>query len=543
MSSVARWQTQNRLTGLTKWLMVFSLFVCIQSTAFAHDGDDKRPLEHEDYDRWNTIGTQSISNDGKWISYSVVNGKDESTLKIRSATSDREYSVAFGTGGRISYDSKYAAYRIQPDPELVKKLKKEKKKPSEMPKSKFEILHLESGRHWTMTGVSSFSTPRENGKWIAYLLEAAKEDKTLKKNTSEVSESYEVTGEGLKRASKESASEKKPEEKAKEKSKGKSKEKPSAKKEKPDEKKKPDSKGKGKKKEKAAGTTLVLHNLETHLERRFPNVSSFSFSKDGSMLAMATSTKDEPESDGVTVIDLEADEMKQIINGLGNYKNLAFNDDGSQLAFLTNRDDYEPKDSSWAMYHWKKKQKTAKKIAVEGDKGIPEGWWLSPSTTASFAENGSRLYFNTMPKPEDANKEEDEDKEPVVKLDIWHWQDPQLQPQQLLQAQQERRRSFRAAFDLSTKKIAQLAGKEIPNVSIDPRSKSEVALAVTNEKYKKRLSWDISGYRDVYLVDIKTGEKKLLIEKLRGNAQISPDGKFIVYWDTESQHWLSLIHI
>ena len=114
MSSVARWQTQNRFTGLTKWLMVFSLFVCIQSTAFAHDGDDKRPLEHEDYDRWNTIGTQSISNDGKWILYSVVNGKDESTLKIRSATSDREYSVAFGTGGRISYDSKYAAYRIQP---------------------------------------------------------------------------------------------------------------------------------------------------------------------------------------------------------------------------------------------------------------------------------------------------------------------------------------------------------------------------------------------------------------------------------------------
>ena len=508
-------------------------------SAYPHDGDDRRPLEHKDYDRWNSIGGSSLSNDGDWVMYSVQNGKDESTLKIRSAKTDREYTVEFGAGGRISYDSKYAAYRIQPDPELIKKLTKENKKAEgskkELPKSQFEILNLESGRHWTMTGVGSFSMPAENGNWIAYLLEAEKEANTVKKDSSKVSESYEVTPEGLKRAEKGSSKKEKKQEPASKASKSK----PKAIEKKSEKKSSPKTKS-GKPKKKSAGTTLVLHNLETHQERRFPNVVSFTFSKDGSVLAMATSAKDDADADGVSVLDLERDELKQILNGLGNYKGLSFNEDGSQLAFLSDRDDYDAKDPSWSLYLWRKSRKEAAMVAAEGKNGIPEGWWLSSSGTPLFAENGKRLFFNTMPKPKDANKEDDDDKEPTAKLDIWHWQDPLLQPQQLLQKEQEKRRSYRASYNLRSKKIAQLASKEIPSVQVDPRRKSDVALAVTQEKYKKIISWDFPGFRDVYSVNLKTGKSTLLVEKTRGDAQMSPDGKFVIWWDTETQHWFSI---
>lgn len=31
----------------------------------------KKPLDHSVYDSWQNIGTRKISNDGKWIAYSV----------------------------------------------------------------------------------------------------------------------------------------------------------------------------------------------------------------------------------------------------------------------------------------------------------------------------------------------------------------------------------------------------------------------------------------------------------------------------------------
>ena len=59
---------------------------------------------------------------------------------------------------------------------------------------------------------------------------------------------------------------------------------------------------------------------------------------------------------------------------------------------------------------------------------------------------------------------------------------PQLQPQQLIRAEQDRNRSYRAVYDLKSKKMTQLATREIPQVTIDPRSSSDVAVGTSQEK-------------------------------------------------------------
>ena len=64
-----------------------------------------------------------------------------------------------------------------------------------------------------------------------------------------------------------------------------------------------------------------------------------------------TSTTDEPENpvDGVFVVELDGLKSTRIAFGEGEYKNLAFNKDGTQLAFLTNKDDYQTKTASWSI--------------------------------------------------------------------------------------------------------------------------------------------------------------------------------------------------
>ena len=536
-----------RLVKPATWLMLFVCFLgwqfhTLQATAQV---SSKRPLEHEDYDLWNSISGTTLSRNGDWVVYSTRDGKDKSTLKIRSLKSTQEFTVENGAGPRISYDSKHVAYRITPDKELVKKLKKEKKPDSEIPQEKFELLNLESGSHFLMEQVQSFQLPEKNGDWIAILLKKPEDKSSAKKTKIEPGEKFEITPEGLKRPRKSSG--KKSESKnSKEKSKS-SKEKmektAKAKKGKSSKsestaKKDGDEDDKDKKKKKD-GATLILKNLKSGVEQRIPLVTSYRFDELGKRLAYATSSKEDGGKDGVGVVELEDGATRQIVSGQGNYKNLVFDKLGTQLAFITDRDDYETKHSSWSVYRWKKGQSESKLVATEGTDGVPEDWWVSSTASPFFAESGKYLFCYTAPKPDDLDDDE-EDEEPKAKLDLWHWQDPVLQPQQLLQAQQEKDRSYLAAYNLRSKKLFQLADKTVPSVFVDAERKSDVALGVSTEKYRKSVSWDMPGYRDVYLVNIRTGEKKMVLERIRSNPQLSPDGEFMTWWDTEDQHWMAL---
>lgn len=563
-----------RLCAQCGFFVLLSLLT-ITSAQAQRDLENKRPLDHVDYDRWNTIVDRRLSNNGSWVLFSVRDGKAEptTTLKIRKNGSGKEYSIDRATGAKFTFDSQYVVYRIQPDPKKLKQLKKAKAKPDQYPKTVLEVLNLGSGNKFRADRVKTFLVPRENGRWLAYHLEKPVDAGSVDAGNSSVVEMYEVTEGGLRRPEKKLKL-KKREPEPKEKKKPESGEtKPTGKTTKTPEKKSDEALDK----KKASGTTLVLHDLNSGFQQTFPNVVRYSFSKNGNRLAFVTSVENKKKSgkksdgassnrkksdakddangptDGVFIVDLKSGKTDSILTGLGEYKNLSFNEEGSQLAFITNKDDYATKTSRWSLYHWRSGQKSAAMIADEGTPGIPEGWWVSPVATMQFSEDGKRLYFDTAPVPESVLKERkkaaakaegktiaDDDDEPKAKLDIWHWQDPLLQPQQLLQAEMERRRSYRAAYNLRTKKIAQLATLDIPSVRIDVRSKSNIALASSNMPYRKMLSWDMPGYQDAYLINLDTGKSETIIKKSKASGSLSPSGKFVTWFDAEDRKWYAV---
>ncbi len=104
----------------------------------------------------------------------------------------------------------------------------------------------------------------------------------------------------------------------------------------------------------------------------------------------------------------------------------------------------------------------------------------------------------------------------------------------------ERRRDYRAVYDLRSRKITQLATREIPTIVIDHRSKSDLAVASTNLPYRKSLSWDVQGFQDSYLVNLKTGQREKVLENSRANPRMSPEGKYMTWWDAEQQKWFAM---
>ena len=569
---------------VSQFAFVIAVLGAVSSISLADDGEPKKALDHSDYDRWHTITSRSISPDGEWILYSVQSGEAEPdpTIVIKNLSKQQEYSILRGRSVEIGFDSRFAAYQIEPDPKVVKQLKKAKASADKMPGTKLEVLELQTGDHFIVDRVKSFAMPRENGRWIAFLMEAPIEAETVKAAKADTGETYEVTPEGLQLPRKAPKLKKReelqpPPLEPKESEPAKTASKPAEPATDPAKEKTSEEK-----KKKAPGTFLVLRDLETNFERRFPDVVNYVFSKNGATLAFSTSVKQDdkkPEdakpaddekssakkpapqpgkepsdvpTDGVYVFDLEKLSLLKVISGTGTYEDLAFNEDGSKLAFLTDKDDYQSKTSSSALYLWQTGSKTAGKIAEESTREVPKGWWISTNAVLQFSEDNRRLFFATTPVPEDvvkereaaakkaAGKKDDDEEEPKAKLDLWHWQDPLLQPQQLLQAERERRRDYRAAYDLRTKKLLQLATHEVPDIAIDPRSKSDIAVATSDLPYRKSLSWDTQGFQDTYFVNLKTGTRELVLENSRANPRLSPEGKFVTWWDGEQKKWFSM---
>src|SRR2546426_2160421 len=56
--------------------------------------------------------------------------------------------------------------------------------------------------------------------------------------------------------------------------------------------------------------------------------------------------------------------------------------------------------------------------------------------------------------------------------------------------------------------------------------------------YRQESSWD-QDYTDVYLLDLKTGKPKKVLEHWGNAATMSPGGKYVLHFDEKSGHWLT----
>lgn len=522
----------------------------------------KKRLDHEAYDEWNTLSRDTLSNDGQWVMYTVQNGAIEgpSTTIFFNPDNGKRYVVERATSAVFTDDSRYVIYRINPEK------KKTSDSSAENARPQVQCLELATGTAMTIDAVRTFSVPKESGRWLACLLDSPPGPKAIK-SVSQSRETFGVTGEGLEQKSKPvklksraALARERGELKAEsiqEKS-GQPTKKSTASGAKAAGKESGSSSSEAEKKDKQPGNPLLLIDLHTGIRRTYPNVTSYRFSKNGSHVAFITSvpkgsTKTTGKSanlvDGVYLIKLDNFSQSTLLEGLGQYRGLTFSSDGEKIAFLGNRDDYQAKTPSWSVFLASTKKTTAKKIASETTDGIPSGWWVAPQSGLQFSDDMARLYFDTAPISEKVLEERkssgskksstEEEKKGKAKLDLWHWKDPQLQPQQLLRAQSERTRTYQAAYVFDGSRVVQLETRLMPSIGIDYRSKSRIAVANTNLPYQKSLSWDVPGFQDVVLVNLDTGTRQKVAERVKWSAALSPEGNYITWFDAEKRQWFS----
>ena len=87
--------------------------------------------------------------------------------------------------------------------------------------------------------------------------------------------------------------------------------------------------------------------------------------------------------------------------------------------------------------------------------------------------------------------------------------------------------------------MVQLSDLDIPSVRISKTTTKDYVIGTNNEAYQKYLSWEGRDYHDVYAINLATGEKKLLGEKVSSRPRISPDGEYMTWYSLSDTSWYS----
>ena len=280
-------------------------------------------------------------------------------------------------------------------------------------------------------------------------------------------------------------------------------------------------------------TELVVRDLATGEERRFGHAVSYAFSGNGGALYYTASGED-GTADGVFRVGT-AGGAEAVASGEGRYLRLAVSDEGA-VAFLTDRDDRGADAPAFSLYAARDGTATAR--VAPGAEALPDGWVPSEHGEVSFSGSGARVLFHSAPRPL-PDPEDDTPEDERVRVDVWNWKDPLLQPMQLVQLEDELERGYQAVLDLGNGRVAQLATTDVPDVTVADDGDGAIAMGRSGLPYRQEVSWE-GGHSDLYIIDVADGSRRRVAERVRGQGSLSPGGGYITRWDGVRRIWLAI---
>ena len=503
----------------------------------------KKALTQADWDRWQTIASPTLSADGKWAAYTLNPRVGDGTFIVRSTSGAAEYKVSVGytnrenntpgtlrgAGGRgaapaggggrggrggfggggpsgvgpFSADGKFAFVAVSAQPKSVVDSVESAAKanpaagrgagrgaaPTAPAYNALSIIRLADGNVETIKGARGYRIPDANGTWIAYITGDSSAADAAGAPTGGAPGGAPGGGRG----------------------------------------------GRGGRGGGGAapgaratfGNPLVLRNLVSAAEEHIADVLQYTFDDSARVLAYTVASHDSTK-DGVFLRDLAAASTRTVLSGPGNYRSFTFDHTQQQFAFTSDKDQFGKENAQPVVYYGTVKAGTAQSILTNS--ALPQYYRFPDNVALSFTRGGSAVLVSIAPPKEEAVPADSLTGK--AKFDLWHWEDPAIQPTQLLQVNQALNRTYQGIVNLATKKFTQLTTDSFPTVVLSDDAKFGVQS--TGVKYDKQRTWGDGG-NDIYLIDPATGARKQLATKVGGQGQLSVGSKYITWYN--EKHW------
>ncbi|GAB6009647.1 S9 family peptidase [Dysgonomonas reticulitermitis] len=288
--------------------------------------------------------------------------------------------------------------------------------------------------------------------------------------------------------------------------------------------------------------TLVLHNLYSGKEDTIKHTTEYIFSRNGKGFAyiLKPGAKDTINKPGVGLIDLNNLNKRIVSVNQKIYKSLSLSESGSKLTFLATADSLKKEIKDYNLFYFDNTKDSAFVVADKSTFGMPDKWNVSENYNPAFSKDEKRLFLGTAPivLPKDTTIPDFE----KAQLDIWHWQEPLIQPQQLVQLARKQKETFLSYIDLTNEnKFYRLATEDVPEVRLSDEGNGRFALGLSDLKYRLETQWsaDAGLKNDVWIFDLDNNTKKQIKTGLSGNPVLSPQGNYLVWYNPADKQYYS----
>jgi dipeptidyl aminopeptidase/acylaminoacyl peptidase len=510
---------QRRFLRVSAWLLGAAVLVPVSLA------QSQRPLNHGDYDGWRSIVGQRLSNDGKFLVYGLFPQEGDGEVIIRNLVTGKEQREPAGqrpapmppapdlegpppeARGAVlgfSADSKTVVFSTFPAKAESDKAKKDKKP---APKDGMVIVDLASGKTTRVERVKRFAMPEKASGLLVYLKEGPDAPAGGAGNppaTPPKGEGDQQGGRGGRGGAAAGAA---------------------------------GAGGRGARPE--FGTDLVVRNLADASERTVADVVEFTLTEDGKQVVYAVAARDSAKNGVFAVKPGIGDAPVALAEGKGKYARLTWDENQTQVVFLSDRDDAAAKQPKWKLYRWERQSPAASVLASSDMAGFRQEFAISDKGTLSFSKDGTRVFFACAPpapdKKDEAADVPADDTKAVV--DLWSYKDDYIQPIQKVRAERDRSRTFTAAYLIPEHKIVQLADSALETVT--PSESAQWVMGSDDRQYRPLADYD-EHYADAYLIDAVSGSRTLLASKQRGSMTWSPAGRYLLYFDGQDWNTVSV---
>jgi len=505
-------------------MKTFKLISCIAlicASCNISKAQEKPPLKWTDIPNWNFTRTSgsSYSNNGQW--FASVSGPTEGdlTLTLRKAIDTTRFTYPIGgqsTPIFFNYSAQFVGFMESPNTKEIKALEQQKKPITK----KLRIVSLKDTASVIFENVRNFTFSEEDGSWTAISFTPIGQQASPSK-----------------------------------------------------------------------GADLLLYNLLTKKSFNIGNVSDFSFNKAGSYLAFTVDATGE-NGNGVFIRDMKTGLITALVNDKATFSKINWNEEGTAFTLVKNKKEKGYKSPVYTTIAVKNLNgDLTKVIQYDGiqNKAITDGFGISANSTPYWSKDLASIFFGISKIEKEENKEKDKtaptvkkdsvensnilakqstdstkntidstkvlvkakDKKPAVDkksikkpdMIIWNWQDKRLQSAQKNQLMRDKNFNALGVYHIESNRFVQLGDSIFKSVQLAPNQ--HIGLSYDISAYELESNLNGQSYADVYLINVQTGTRQLLIKKFYSNAsrsgfQFAPNSEWISYYQDGAYYVMNL---
>jgi dipeptidyl aminopeptidase/acylaminoacyl peptidase len=435
---------------------------------------ERRPLTWEDMMHFRAIEETQIAHDGSVVVLSAVPDRGDSEVLATTIDGRTTHTIARGRAPQVSPDGRFVVARLEPP--FAETARNSDRRNG--PRPGLAILDMRTGAIDSVAQVKRFALSAD-GRFVAFTLHASAD-------TS--------------RADSAAAANKK-----------------------------------------WQADSLIVRNIENGARYGFAHVTAFEWSEKRPALAMAVAG--DSLSTALRVLDLLSASPAPITihSAPGQmYDQITWNGrhaSTERLAFVAGEKSDE-RNQPGTVGLWD--GSNLRELAITSL--LPEGWITPVDGSIAFSRDGNRLFAGARRATVADTTARDTTASGLFNVDeilrdrtvdVWHVDDTRIHTQQRQVWSGEQRATSPVIFHIDQDRI--VVPVELDRGFGSPPDNPRAMLATDPTPYFPYMTFE-GFFSDVYVVDLSTGEESLVVERLSGSAQLSPDGRHVVYFQDENWH-------